>query len=104
MTPYERRRLELEYQDWRLRVYSLERSLDAANEAFTRIKGRLNSVNRAIDLGFAHRRQLEIMSELANARARAATFQRALAGPQDQFADHREREEVGLALLSRMSE
>jgi hypothetical protein len=97
MTPYERRLFNLERLALVARIRGLESQFDQCTAVILRIRGRLSSVNKSIDLGFAQRRRLQVRAELAEARAREQTLARQLERPRDPFADIREREETGMA-------
>jgi hypothetical protein len=55
-----------------------------------------------MDLGFAVRQRSVIMTQLAEARARAGTLVRELGPAPDQFADLRQGEEHAIATLAMM--
>jgi hypothetical protein len=100
MSPYQRRLIELECQGWRLRALDLERSLANCDAAIARIRGRLSSLSRTIDLQLAERRRREVLAQLAEAQARARALALQLQGPRSYDDDLREREARGLAGLA----
>jgi hypothetical protein len=57
MNGFEKRKLNFELQEWRWKVYDLERPRENVDAAIHQIRGRFRSLDRNLDLSYALQRR-----------------------------------------------
>jgi hypothetical protein len=99
MTPFARRRLELDALQWRSQVFALEQALLNCDKSIALLQGRILPRDRAFDLPYLYQRRVHLATQLGEAQARSNALEHQVHPAPDHYDRLRQQEALGIAIL-----